>query len=87
MRRRGNILGAMETLRSKKFKKSLAEYIAARIPLHKLDNKDMKTKKCSDSDKDEKPKKVIKKKPVIPPQEISDSDQDKKPKKVIKKKN
>ena len=84
MRRKGNILGAMETLRSKKFKKSLAEYIAARIPLHKVS----KNKKHLESD--EAPKKITKEKPIKKPnsktKEIDDSDTDKKPKKVIKKK-
>ncbi len=79
MRRKGKILGTMETLRSKKFKKSLAEYIASHIPLHKIDKKGSKNKKQLDSDADEKPKKVIKKKQL-------DSDSDEKPKKVIKKK-
>jgi hypothetical protein len=84
MRRRGNILGTMETLRSKKFKKSLAEYIASHIPLHKLDNKVSKKKKQIDNDK--KSKNIIKKKPLKKSDESSDSEQDEKPKKVIKKK-
>jgi hypothetical protein len=82
MRRKGKILGTMETLRSKKFKKSLAEYIASHIPLHKIDKKGSKNKKKLDSDQDEKPKKVTKKKS----DSSSDSDSDEKPKKVSKKK-
>jgi hypothetical protein len=86
MRRKGKILGTMETLRSKKFKKSLAEYIASHIPLHKIDKKESKNKKQLDSDQDEKPRKVIKKKPHKKSDSSSDSDQDEKPKKITKKK-
>ena len=90
MRRKGNILGTMETLRSKKFKKSLAEYIASHIPLHKIDKKISKkviektslkkSKYVSDSDSDEKPKKVKK----IPMKKLSDRDSDEKPRKFKK---
>jgi len=97
MRRRGNILGTMETLRSKKFKKSLAEYIASHIPLHKIDkkvSKDNKTKNAtkkksddsSDSEQDEKPRKIIRKKPIKKSDSSSDSEQDEKPRKIIRKK-
>jgi hypothetical protein len=91
MRRTGKILGTVETLKSKKYKKSLSEYIASRISLHKLDKNKSKKKPVkpvdsSDSDSEtKKPKKVIKKKPVKPV-DSSDSDSEtKKPKKVIKK--
>ena len=85
MRRTGKILGTVETLKSKKYKKSLSEYIASRIPLHKLDkNESKKTPvKLHSDDKTEKPKKIRKKKHIA---DSSDSDTDKKPKKVNKKK-
>ena len=94
MRRTGNILGTVETLKSKKYKKSLSEYIACRIPLHKPDKSKSKKKltndkiikKLSDSEQDEKPKKVIKKKPVKKSDYTSESDQDEKPRKIIRKK-
>jgi hypothetical protein len=87
MRRTGKILGTVETLKSKKYKKSLSEYIASRIPLHKLDkNESKKTPiKLHSDDKTEKPKKIRKKntaKPVV----VSYDSETEKPKKVIKKK-
>lgn len=39
MKRTGLILGTIETLKSKKYRKSLSEYIASHIPLHKLSKK------------------------------------------------
>jgi uncharacterized coiled-coil protein SlyX len=83
MRRTGKILGTVETLKSKKYKKSLSEYIACRIPLHKPAKNESKKNKVKQTDsEDEKPKKVVKKKPI---KESSDSENEK-PKKVVKKK-
>ena len=81
MRRSGRILDTIETLKSKAYRKSLSEYVASHIPLHKLDKLKKKTKYySSDSDTDQKPKKITKKQQII-----TDSDTDQKPKKVIKK--
>jgi len=80
MRRNGRILGTIATLKSKKYKKLLSEYIASRIPLHKSDSKN--TKKTTRNNGDQKSKKIVKNKTS----ESSDSDTDQKPKKIIKKK-
>ena len=94
MKRTGSILGTVEILKSKKYRKSLSEYIASHIPLHKIDKNiniknspELLDKKFSKKEMDkltntDKSKKIIKKKPV----DSSDSDAYNKPKKVIKKK-
>ena len=81
MKRTGDILGTIETLKSKKYRKSLSEYIASRIPLHKLDKGDKiesNKKSVKQSDQDDT-KKVVNKK-------LSNDDTEENPKKVIKKK-
>jgi hypothetical protein len=85
MRRTGRILDTIETLKSKTYKKSLSEYVASHIPLHKPDKIKKKNKQKSndstDNDTNEKPKKILKKKPI----NSTDSETDEKPKKAIKK--
>ena len=82
MQRTGRILGTIATLKSKKYRKQLSEYIASRIPLHKTDDtKSKRSVDISDNNTNNNLKKVIKK-----PIDTSDSDTDHKPKKVIKKK-